>query len=757
MTAFALYAILTINILVASRGNAAALSNAGEHDPAEVGSTETDSAKFEHKDINLADNDPAADDDKDEKIVRITDIKKLEGIMEAFTAEYNEYVDKYKHENEGNKDENSDYNRTVAFSVNPHKHRRHKRTAPNFICNLPAPQNIWEITPEFRIYRSHHNTMTIHWYMPEHDFVNHINHMLQGAERVVFVTHGFTAGIESSWLYDIKDRIFRHDRRDNLVILVGWAAGAAPGWNPSKIYRQAAANTETIGRYIGSIAHAIKTRQQNMHVYGVGHSLGSHVMGWAGRESILFSNQFNRITALDPAGPCWETNNIDKRLRISDADLVDVIHTDGYQRFIPPQMHFGTLLRLGHIDFYPNWGRRMQPGCGRTMVACSHSRAIDLYIWSIAHPGPFVTNQIVHGAITWDKITDVPGFTQDQDAEMGYYADTKYLARQGQFYLVTNNEEPWVTKHREYFLIRHGPSGKVLDACNDHTGFCEVGVETILVPQHDFVDNQQWFQDGQLIRNKMWPDKVLDFHYNDYKAKGYGRVYLNSDDHGQDNQRWAFHWNGIENLYREANFRLDLYNNDHKTGGHVGCYPTNGEGSQNWFRTVGHAYFILNLFESDNLHLTANDDYSVTANSYIDDLGFVGFGPGSRQQWYHEGGYLRNAMFPDRVLDFHYNDYYHSIIARIGRPQGWGKVYLQHPHGKSNQKWSFVGNHAVQSHWENRGLRLDVLGNMWYGRNNGRVFDSGNEVGCYNPNNTPAQNIMRIKYLYALWPADKNK
>ena len=748
MTSVPLCVILSINILLASpTSNGHVISNSVENNPAEV-----DSTVFDLTDNSPANNDAAMDSDKDGKYVKITDIKKLEEIMDTFTAEYNEYMDQYEHENEVY-DDNSKFNNSTVIKGDSDKPRRQKRSAPNFVCSLPAPKAIWEIVPEFRIYRRHQNTMTINHYMSEHDFVNHINHMLTGAERVVFVTHGFTASIESSWLYDIKDRIFRHDRRDSVVILVGWAAGAAPGWNPSKIYRQAAANTETIGRYIGSIASGIKARQRNMHVYGVGHSLGSHVMGWAGRE--LGADLFDRITALDPAGPCWETNNVDKRLRISDADLVDVIHTDGYQSFIPPQMHFGTLLRLGHIDFYPNWGRRMQPGCGRTMVACSHSRAIDLYIWSIAHPGRFATNQLVEGTISWDKITDIPGFTQNQYAEMGYYADTKYLARQGQFYLVTNNEEPWVTLEKYYFYIRHGPSGNVLDACDD-PNYCQVGVETFLYPQWDGLDhiNQHWFQDGQLLRNRKWPDKALDFHYNDYKTKGYGRAYLNPDVHGQDNQRWTYHFDGIENFYREANFRLDLYNNQHRRGEQVGCYPANGAGSQEWFRTLGHAYFYLQLTNSDGLYLTANENHGVTVEPYKDDYGHVMF---SYQYWYHENGYLRNAQYPDRVLDFHYNDFKASLIATIGRPVGWGKVYLQYPHGGSNQKWSFVGNHAVQSHWENRNLRLDVLGNWWYGRNNGRVFDSGNEVGCYKANDSPAQTIARIKYIYVRWPADAHK
>lgn len=89
----------------------------------------------------------------------------------------------------------------------------------------------------------------------------------------------------------------------------------------------------------------------------VGHSLGSHLAGFVGKATKeLTSKKIGRITALDPAGPSFEHPQmpIDMRLNREDADFVDVIHTD--------IQYYGFTAPLGHVDFYPNFGKE-QPGC----------------------------------------------------------------------------------------------------------------------------------------------------------------------------------------------------------------------------------------------------------------------------------------------------------------------------------------------------------------------------------------------------------
>lgn len=60
-----------------------------------------------------------------------------------------------------------------------------------------------------------------------------------------------------------------------------------------------------------------------------------------------------RISAMDPAGPCFEKYSEPNRLAREDAEFVDAIHTS---------TSFGYRLAIGHADYYPNDGDT-QPGC----------------------------------------------------------------------------------------------------------------------------------------------------------------------------------------------------------------------------------------------------------------------------------------------------------------------------------------------------------------------------------------------------------
>ena len=86
-----------------------------------------------------------------------------------------------------------------------------------------------------------------------------------------------------------------------------------------------------------------------MKVHCIGHSLGAHVCGYAGKEVKL-----KRISGLDPAGPRFMLSNQGQRIDKNDAELVDIIYTDA------GKLSLGS--SVGHMNFFPNSGSN-QPGC----------------------------------------------------------------------------------------------------------------------------------------------------------------------------------------------------------------------------------------------------------------------------------------------------------------------------------------------------------------------------------------------------------
>ncbi|NXK90261.1 LIPR3 protein, partial [Formicarius rufipectus] len=159
-------------------------------------------------------------------------------------------------------------------------------------------------------------------------------------------------------------------------IAVDWKEGA------KGTYISAVNNIRVIGAEVAYFA----TTLQKMFGYSpyaihlIGHSLGAHTAGEAGRRI----RGIGRITGLDPAGPYFEGTPPEVRLDPSDANFVDVIHSnaahfpaagkclcastcrDGHVTETLTSSHppsgLGMYNTTGHLDFYPNGGTVM-PGC----------------------------------------------------------------------------------------------------------------------------------------------------------------------------------------------------------------------------------------------------------------------------------------------------------------------------------------------------------------------------------------------------------
>lgn len=95
-------------------------------------------------------------------------------------------------------------------------------------------------------------------------------------------------------------------------------------------YLEKASSTQVVGLVIGKlIEELIKSRNADPKKFIlIGHSLGAHIMGFAGRYiNDTLNTKVGIIMGLDPARPCFVDRHPDYRLDPTDACLVEAIHT----------------------------------------------------------------------------------------------------------------------------------------------------------------------------------------------------------------------------------------------------------------------------------------------------------------------------------------------------------------------------------------------------------------------------------------------
>lgn len=210
-----------------------------------------------------------------------------------------------------------------------------------------------------------------------------------------FIIHGFVDNGYLKWIKEFAQELL--DYGDYNVFRVNWGGGSLT------LYGQAVANTRVVGLEIGYFVNwLVKYSGVNpADVHILGHSLGSHIAGYAGEQI----PGLGRISGLDPAGPYFTNMPFFIRLDETDAIFVDNYHTDSVETTAGVLLGFGTTQAMGNIDFYPNGGR-IQPGCSivttgiafikpgdiigdtRQLAACSHQRAVDLYRESLKQSCP---------------------------------------------------------------------------------------------------------------------------------------------------------------------------------------------------------------------------------------------------------------------------------------------------------------------------------------------------------------------------------
>nr|XP_023021516.1 uncharacterized protein LOC111509893 [Leptinotarsa decemlineata] len=255
--------------------------------------------------------------------------------------------------------------------------------------------------------------------------------------------HGFGSDCSYIWVYEIRSALMAVEEVN--IICVDWSDGATL---PN--YVKASANTRLVGKQLSLLLRGLveKNGLSLKKTHLIGFSLGAHIAAFAGADL----GNLSRITGLDPAGPLFESQDPRARLDQTDADFVDVIHSNGENLILGG---LGSSQPMGHVDFYPNGGR-MQKGCSHLFVGavsdiiwsspvegrslCNHRRAYKFFIDSVSPRCHFPA----FPCDSYEEFLDgkcFPCTDERKCGNMGYYADRS--KGRGQLYLITRDEEPF--------------------------------------------------------------------------------------------------------------------------------------------------------------------------------------------------------------------------------------------------------------------------------------------------------------------------
>ncbi|XP_011631174.1 uncharacterized protein LOC105423202 isoform X2 [Pogonomyrmex barbatus] len=311
----------------------------------------------------------------------------------------------------------------------------------SYLEMLPSPPK--DVGTRFLVYGSR-KARSIPMEVPADDInADNANRAIDPNLPTKVIVHGFGSDCNHLWVYDMRSALMSiHDCN---IVCVDWGPGSAV---PN--YVRAAANTRLVGRQLAKLIRSLNVPLEKVHM--IGFSLGAHVAGFAGAEL----GNVSRITGLDPAGPLFESQDPRVRLDATDANFVDVIHSNGEQLILGG---LGSWQPMGDVDYYPNGGK-MQSGCSNIFVGavsdiiwssavegrslCNHRRAYKFFTDSVSPKCRFPAFPCDHGYEGLLKGDCFPCGTNGMDrpcGDMGYYSSES--PARGQLYLVTRDEEPF--------------------------------------------------------------------------------------------------------------------------------------------------------------------------------------------------------------------------------------------------------------------------------------------------------------------------
>ena len=110
--------------------------------------------------------------------------------------------------------------------------------------------------------------------------------------KVKFIVHGFSQDGQSAWVKEMALELLKKEKMN--VIVVDWGLGASV----LNLYDAAAGNTRLVGVQVADLIDVLNRKfhvaLKEFHI--IGHSLGAHVAGFAGKRLVNDGKVIGRIT-----------------------------------------------------------------------------------------------------------------------------------------------------------------------------------------------------------------------------------------------------------------------------------------------------------------------------------------------------------------------------------------------------------------------------------------------------------------------------
>ncbi|XP_047995333.1 phospholipase A1-like [Leguminivora glycinivorella] len=210
--------------------------------------------------------------------------------------------------------------------------------------------------------------------------------------RFVIFVAGFKSNINKTNQQRVRDAFSGLPNSYLIVLDHNHYTNDKPGY--LKGYERAIQFVYYIGKALGEMLADLRRggiSAQSMHC--IGHSLGGQMLAYTGQTfTELTGLKLWRITALDPAGPCFANSAVEDQIRSGLAEYVEVYHCNAGG--------LGSSSILADIDFFLNKNGATQPDCEIPLIPdffvspksakCSHKLCVTMYTATVRHPDWFL-------------------------------------------------------------------------------------------------------------------------------------------------------------------------------------------------------------------------------------------------------------------------------------------------------------------------------------------------------------------------------